>query len=142
MTANHSLVVWSLSRFDRCYLSYSFLTYVLSSEKQLKRPYTPAKLLDQVPHLMLYYTHMQNKKPQTVPLTKDPRDDAQTPDPQSPAVSDSQTWVGHMPDPDVDEDVLDVAHDVGLYSDATEDEAEELDIAGQVDKAEKFRRGS
>jgi len=31
---------------------------------------------------------------------------------------------------------------VGLYEDAKEDEPEELDIAGQVEKAEKSRHGN
>lgn len=74
--------------------------------------------------------------------TNDPQDDIKIPDDQQPEDSDEQSWAGHMPDPDTDEDVLDVAHDAGLYEKAEEDNAQELDIAGQVDKAEKFRRGS
>lgn len=44
---------------------------------------------------------------------------------------------GSMPNPESDDDVLDVAHKRGLYQKANEEHPEELDIASQVDKAEK-----
>ena len=59
------------------------------------------------------------------------------PDPTTPAIQDENSPFGSTSDSAEEKDVLDEAHDVGLYSDAEEDEPEELDIAGEVEEAEK-----
>ena len=42
---------------------------------------------------------------------------------------------GSTPDPESDDNMLDNEKDVGLYPDATEDDAPELNIADEVEKA-------
>ena len=48
---------------------------------------------------------------------------------------------GHMPDPDVDNDVDEMAGEVGLYTEATEEEPHEVDVAEEVRESEEARRG-
>ncbi|MBD3250805.1 MAG: hypothetical protein GF381_04550 [Candidatus Pacebacteria bacterium] len=48
---------------------------------------------------------------------------------------------GHMPEPEVDDNALEMAQEPGLYLDADEENPVELNLAKQVEQAEKERRG-
>jgi|GEM_PF-4210881 len=85
---------------------------------------------------------MKKKKLPPVSLTQDPREPQIDPTLIPPEVQDEEWVGGSMPDPEINEDTLEMSQDVGLYEDAKEDEPEELDIAGQVEKAEKSRHGN
>lgn len=49
---------------------------------------------------------------------------------------------GSMASPESDDDVLDSAHEMGLYQKASEEHPKEVGIAKQVDEAEKIHRES
>ena len=83
---------------------------------------------------------MKKKKSPPISLIEDPREPKIDPALTPPEVQDEEWVGGSMPDPEIDEDTKQIANDMGLYE-GEEDEPEELDIAGQVDKAEKSRRG-
>lgn len=54
--------------------------------------------------------------------------------------ADQQSASGHMPDPKVDDNALDMAQTAGLYTGAEEgEEPKEVDVAKQVKQAEKSR---
>lgn len=59
---------------------------------------------------------------------------------RAPYKSDQQAASGHMPDPEVDDNALDMAQRAGLYTEAGEEDPKELNVAKQVDQAEKSRR--
>ncbi len=84
-------------------------------------------------------------------ITLDPLDDAvdlkdldynATLDPDSFLIEDKDEMdiSGSAPDPESDDDVLAAASEVGIGSD-NEEVVRELDIAGDVELAEKLRRG-
>lgn len=60
--------------------------------------------------------------------------------PFSPDEVSEQMVSGSMPDPESDDDMLDNAHDVGLYTETDDDDAQPLNIADQIEKAEKYHR--
>ncbi len=58
-----------------------------------------------------------------------------------PGVAGEQSVSGDTPDPESDDDVLLNAQQVGLHVDEDEETPEELNIAEEVEAAEKQRRG-
>lgn len=57
-----------------------------------------------------------------------------------PYARDQVSASGHMPDPDVDNNALDMAQRTGLYTQAKPGEPEKLGVAEQVKQAEQERR--
>ncbi len=57
------------------------------------------------------------------------------------SVKGQESVSGHMPTPDSDDNVLDNAHRAGLYPEADEETPVELDIAKQLDKPARKRKG-
>lgn len=65
-------------------------------------------------------------------------DEVNNESPLSPAEADELGVSGTTPDPESDDNMLDNAQDVGLYTDSNEEEPVELNIADQIEKAEKY----
>ncbi len=61
------------------------------------------------------------------------------PDSLSPAAKDEESFAGSA-SAQMGEDTLDEEHEVGLYPNADEDDPQELNIAGEIEKAEKAHR--
>lgn len=61
-------------------------------------------------------------------------------DTQSPSVLGDQTVSGENPDPESDDDTLQNVHDVGLGLDEDYDNPQPLDIAKDVEEAERAHR--
>ena len=59
----------------------------------------------------------------------------------SPASAGEEDVSGSATDPESDDNMLDASHEVGLRMNETEDEKQELNIAQDVEEAEKARRG-
>lgn len=57
-----------------------------------------------------------------------------------PSVKGEQSISGDMPDPESDDDVLKAAHQVGVGLDDKPGKPKPLDLAGDVEKAEKKKR--
>lgn len=60
----------------------------------------------------------------------------------SPSVVGEQSVSGDMPDPESDDDTLANMKQVGLQTDSDYDNQEELNIAEEVEEAEKLHRSS
>lgn len=60
--------------------------------------------------------------------------------PLSPAELGEYDVSGSAADPESDDDMLENAHDVGLYADSDEENPAELNIADQIAKAEKYHQ--
>lgn len=58
----------------------------------------------------------------------------------TPQNIDERSVSGHMPDPNSDDDIDEVAHKVGLHTDERDEEPEELDLAQEISEAEKAHR--
>lgn len=58
----------------------------------------------------------------------------------SPAVGGESSVSGSTSDPSADDDLLANAHEAGLYEGDDSENPQELDIAGEVEKAEHLRR--
>lgn len=69
-------------------------------------------------------------------------DDAHNSSPLSPNEISESEVSGSTPDPESDDNMLENEHEVGLYTDATDDDAPELNIAEQIEKAEQAHRES
>lgn len=65
-------------------------------------------------------------------------------DDQNLTISDEESGEnavsGSNPDVDSDDNMLDNAHEMGLYENSSEEDQEELNIAEQVEQAEKAHR--
>lgn len=59
---------------------------------------------------------------------------------KSPANVGSQDISGDMPDPSSDDDVLENAHNMGIGLDEDSGHPKPLDIGGDIDKAEEYKR--
>jgi len=57
----------------------------------------------------------------------------------SPQNLDEASCSGHMTDLESDDNVLDNIHEMGLYLSSDEEHPAELNIAKEIDKAEKYR---
>ncbi len=55
--------------------------------------------------------------------------------------TDEESITGDTPDPESDDDMLENAHDMGLYKADDGAHPQELNLAGEVMKAEDNRRG-
>lgn len=62
-------------------------------------------------------------------------------DVKPPSVKGEESISGDTPDPESDDDVLDAAHKTGLYTESDEDHPHEVDLANEVEEAEKDRVG-
>lgn len=74
----------------------------------------------------------------TVQIPLDTLDEIENQSPLSPDEVSENGVSGPTADPESDDDMLQNEHEVGLYTDADEDEAPELNIADQIEKAEKY----
>lgn len=61
-------------------------------------------------------------------------------DPETPQEEGESAVSGTEPDPESDDNALDVAKEVGLYPEANSENPSELNIAEQVEKAEEAHR--
>jgi len=59
----------------------------------------------------------------------------------SPYPYDEESISGYMPNPQADDNLLDVLQDFGLYLDTDEEHPTELDLAGEVNRNERERHG-
>lgn len=57
----------------------------------------------------------------------------------SPQNQDEASCSGHMTDLESDDNMLDNVHEMGLYLSVDEEHPKELNIAKEIDKAEKYR---
>lgn len=62
-------------------------------------------------------------------------------DTKPPSIKGEESISGDAPDPESDDDVLDAAHKTGLYTESDEDHPHEVDLANEVEEAEKDRVG-
>lgn len=62
-------------------------------------------------------------------------------DTKPPSVKGEESISGETPDPESDDNVLDAAHKAGLYTESDEEHPHEVDLANEVDEAEKERVG-
>jgi hypothetical protein len=60
--------------------------------------------------------------------------------PKTPQELDEESIGGAMAGPESDDDVLEAAHQMGIGLDEDYEHPRELDIAGDMDKAEKYKR--
>jgi hypothetical protein len=58
----------------------------------------------------------------------------------SPSITGEESVSGDTPDPESDDDTLENAHDVGLGLDEDYDDPQPLDIAKDVEEAERLHR--
>jgi hypothetical protein len=89
--------------------------------------------------------HLKNEEKLEIEVTKQEeevlnlgQDERKQPE---PAYEKDQTAAsGHMPDPESDDNALDMAQKAGLYDDAEPGEPEKVGIAEQVEQDEEKRR--
>ena len=75
-------------------------------------------------------------------MRKSVTDDSQEEDPihAIPELAGEESVSGSEPAPDSDDDTLENEHQVGLKLDEDEEHPKELDIAGDIDRAEQYHR--
>ena len=61
-------------------------------------------------------------------------DDAKHEKVKTPQNVDERSFGGTNPDPESDDNVLDVAHEAGIYGEADEEHPAELDIAREIEE--------
>jgi hypothetical protein len=86
-------------------------------------------------------SNTHNTVVQNYPVTIFPDTTQEDKDAVPPSVDGEQSVSGDTPDPESDDDVLSNAQQVGLHVDEDEESPEELNIAEEVEEAEKDRRG-
>ncbi len=58
---------------------------------------------------------------------------------ETPQEHDEESVSGHMTNPESDDSIDEQVEEVGLYQDGDDNEVQEVDVAGEVEKAERSR---